>query len=139
MAHSATSAVSTASRRPSASASTTARSRTCCSSAEAYPSRALSGAAIAASTSSSCRSPSRPGGSRDDRQRLLVQPDRIGVGEHARGDVGGPPVILQRPRRPAAAGVLLGQLGGHRVGVTRVQQFQALGHAAGAAATASAG
>jgi len=39
-----------------------------------------------------------------------VQPDRLGMGEPGRRDLGRPVVVVQRPRRPPAAGVLLGKL-----------------------------
>ena len=64
---------------------------------------------------------------RDDRQRLLVQPDGLGVAEPGRRDLGRSLVVGQRPRGPPAAGVLLRELGRDRVGVLGVEQLEALG------------
>ena len=65
-----------------------------------------------------------------DRQRLLVQPDRLGVGEHARGELGGAAVVGHRPARPPAARVLPGELSRDGVRVVGVQELEGLGHPA---------
>ena len=44
-----------------------------------------------------------------DRQRLAMQPDRLGRGEPGRGHLGGPHVVLPGPVGPAAPVVLLGE------------------------------
>jgi hypothetical protein len=59
----------------------------------------------------------------------MVQAGRLDVGEHARRHISGPAVVAQRALWPAAACVLLGQLGRHRGDVVGVQQLQALRHA----------
>ena len=51
------------------------------------------------------------------------------MGEHARGDVGGAPVVGHRPLRPPAAGILLRELSRDRVRVVGVQQLESLRHA----------
>jgi hypothetical protein len=58
-----------------------------------------------------------------------VQPDRLGVREHARRHVRRAPVVGDGALGLAAPGVLLRQLRGHRVEVVGVQQLEALGDA----------
>ena len=94
----------------------------------------------ASRTSSSCRRGPGPGGSRPhDRPAPAVQPDRLGVREDAARDLGRPPVVGDRPIGPAAAGVLLGQLGRRRRRCRRRAATPGPGRGAGAAATAAAG
>jgi hypothetical protein len=50
------------------------------------------------------------------------------MGEPAGRDIGGAPVVGHRPRRPAAPGVLLGQLSGDRVDVVGLEQLESLGN-----------
>ena len=54
-------------------------------------------------------------------------PDRLGVGEHAGGDLTGPVVVLDGPGTQTRPRVLVGQLPGHLVGRTGVQELQRLG------------
>ena len=51
------------------------------------------------------------------------------MGEHARRHIGRPAVVGERALGPAAAGVLLGELGRDRSSVVGVQQLEALGDA----------
>jgi hypothetical protein len=51
------------------------------------------------------------------------------VSEPARRDIGGPPVVIHRPLRAAAPGILVGQLARDRVRILGAQQFQSLGDA----------
>ncbi len=65
----------------------------------------------------------------DNRQRLLVQPDRLGMGKHAGCNIGCAAVVGHGSVRSPAAGILLSQPGRHQVGVVGVQQLEALGDA----------
>ncbi len=56
-----------------------------------------------------------------------MQPDRLGIPEPGRRDIGRTPVVRHRPLAPPAPGVLFGQLGRDRVGVVGVEQLEALG------------
>jgi hypothetical protein len=58
-----------------------------------------------------------------------VQPDGLGMGEHAGCDIGGPLVVGHRPLGPPGSLILLGQLGCDRSWILGVEQFQALGDA----------
>ncbi len=55
-----------------------------------------------------------------------MQPDRLGVREHARREVGGARVVRDSPLGPPATGVLLGELSSDLVRALRVQQLKAL-------------
>jgi hypothetical protein len=58
-----------------------------------------------------------------------VQPDRLGVGEHARCDISRAPVVGHRPLGSPAPGILLGELSRYHVGVFGVEQLETLSDA----------
>jgi hypothetical protein len=70
----------------------------------------------------------RPLGERaHDGESLVVQPDRLVVGERPGGHLGRLLVVVHRLLALAAAGVLLGQLRRGRVRVVGLQPFERLG------------